>query len=114
MEIINRIYQIAENLYSILNYILCMVRGFVRNPEDVGQNSSMGIEDERDDVHYAWRERTEGDESGDYLSVVFNGEFYEIHLSEGGDRGWDVVEEKSTKEKARKFAVDYLRSEYDK
>ena len=91
-----------------------MVRGFVRNPEDVGQNSSIGIEEERDDVHYAWRERTEGDEAGDYLSVVFTGEVYEIHLSEGGDRDWDVIGEKNTKEKARKSAVDFLRSEYDK
>ena len=91
-----------------------MVRGFVRNPEDAGQDSSIGIEDEREDVHFAWRERTDDSSAGDYLSVVFTGEVYEIHLSESGERDWSVVGEKSTKEDARRFAVDFLRSEYDK
>lgn len=89
-----------------------MVRGFIRNPEQIGGDSSTPIEDERDDVHFAWLERD--GEKQDYISVVFEGDVYELHKSEGGDRGWETIDTFRTKEKARKGAVDYLRNEYDK
>lgn len=75
------------------------------------------VEDQYDNerVMFGWREQA-GD-PGDYISVVSYADgHYEIHKSESGDRSWKVprgvMNEYSSKERARSDAVDYIRSHY--
>jgi hypothetical protein len=82
-----------------------MVQGFNR------------VEDQydREDVHYAWREKEK--DPGDHISVVgYADGHYEIHKSKSGDRDWSVpmgvMDEYTSKERARKDAVEYIREHY--